>query len=72
MAKQFGQRQSDIARYLNVGRDQVARWYGNAVDTFEELEPTIREAYASLPEKEPELAAGEPTDVHVNVRVVKD
>lgn len=69
--KQFGQRQSEIARYLNVGRDQVARWYGNAIDTFEELEPTIRKVFASLPLKEPELT-GEPTDVHINVKVVKD
>lgn len=70
--KQFGRPQSDVARYLNVGRDQVARWYGNAIDSFEELEPTIRKTYSLLPAKEPELAGGDPNAIHINVKVVKD
>ena len=47
--KQFGRQQSELARYLNVGRDQVAHWYTKAIDLFEELEPIIRQVLQAMP-----------------------
>ena len=70
--KEFRQSQSVLARYFNVGRDYVARWYRRAIDDYQELELSIRQVLEALPSEEPELAHGEPATVHIDVSVQKD
>ena len=64
--------QAQLARYLSVGGDQVSRWFGRAVDDYEQLEPFIERVEELLPRDEPLLASGDPDRITVNVEIVDD
>ena len=70
--KRFGKQQSEIVRYLNVGSDQVSRWFGKALDTLDELEPIIRRVAETMPMEEPLLARSGPQSITVNVELLED
>lgn len=70
--RQYHKPQAEVARYLNAGTDQVSRWYGRAVDTEQELEPTLRQVVQMLPDQEPELARSAPATVSIAVDLVQD
>ena len=70
--KHYGQPQSSLAKYLNVGADQVSRWFSRAIDSFEEIEPQVCSVLSVFPEEEPDLAAGAPAQINVNVNVLRD
>jgi len=64
--------QTQLARYLSVGGDQVSRWFGRAVDEYEQLEPFIERVEELLPRDEPLLASGDPDRITVNVEIIND
>lgn len=47
--REFGAPQSDLCRILHCTSAQVSRWYGRAIDRFDELEPWLEKVSRLLP-----------------------